>query len=138
MLALGAATIVIVQVLIGTQVREEIDVISKSLGFDMRAYWVDELSSVYLMHRAVSLIVTALCGYVAFLALTSNNQRIKRLGMAAFVFICVELLAGILLGFAGMPAIAQPIHLLFATLLFWSMFALFLESRPELRSQTNH
>jgi heme a synthase len=129
MLALGAASLVIIQVLIGTQVREEIDVISKSLGFDMRAYWVDELSSVYLLHRAVSLIVTALCGYVAYLAFTSNNERIKRLGIAAFAFVGVEILAGLILGFAGMPAIAQPIHLLFATLLFWSMFALFLEAK---------
>jgi cytochrome c oxidase assembly protein subunit 15 len=125
--AILASIAVLIQVLIGTQVREEIDVISKSLGFDMRAYWVDELSSIFLMHRAFSLIVATLCGCAAYLAY--NSQLLKNLGILAFVFLAIEIIAGIALGFLGMPIFLQPIHLLFSSLLFWSMFALFLAAK---------
>jgi len=127
--AILATIAVLIQVLIGTQVREEIDIISKSLGFDMRAFWVDELSSIFLMHRAFSLIVSALCGYVAYIAYKS--PLLKNLGILAFAFLGIEIIAGIVLGFFGMPIIVQPIHLLFSSLLFWSMFAIFLAAKKQ-------
>lgn len=119
-----AALMVLLQILIGTQVREEIDVIAKSMGFDMRALWVDELSSTFLIHRAFSLIVTAACAYAVYLSLQTQDKSFRLLGKLSALVIALELIAGVILGFAGMPAAFQPIHLLLATVLFWSMFAI--------------
>ncbi|MEX1189777.1 MAG: COX15/CtaA family protein [Bacteroidia bacterium] len=114
----------LIQILIGTQVREEIDVIAKTLGYDMRAAWVDELSSTFMIHRAFSLILAVASGYVIYLGMNAKNRGFYRLSILAMVVLGIELIAGIILGFAGMPAFFQPIHLLLATMLFWVMFAL--------------
>lgn len=115
---------VVIQLLIGTQVREEIDVIAKQIGFSLRSEWVEQLSSTYLIHRSFSLVVALLVAYTGYLAFKTNDLGMKRLGIACMTFVGVEILAGIILGFAGMPAFFQPVHLLFATLLIWITYSI--------------
>jgi cytochrome c oxidase assembly protein subunit 15 len=118
-----SAAAVLVQVLIGTQVREEIDVIANEFGLTQRSEWVSGLSSVYLIHRAFSLIVLVFCVMTAYLATRSSDKGLRLTGLALFGFAALELIAGISLGFAGMPPAMQPVHLLCATLLFWLGFS---------------
>jgi cytochrome c oxidase assembly protein subunit 15 len=118
-----AALLVLVQLLIGTQVREEIDIIAKQLGFELRSIWVGQLSSVYLIHRAFSLVVTVICVVAGYLAFKSHDKGLRYTGMGIFAFTGLGLLAGISLGFAGMPPAMQPIHLVAATVLFWLAFS---------------
>ncbi|MCB0820566.1 MAG: COX15/CtaA family protein [Bacteroidetes bacterium] len=118
-----ATASVLVQTLIGTQVREEIDTVAKLLGAGMRSSWVDELSSVYLIHRAFSLVAAITCGVTAYLAIQSSHKSLRFFAIALFGFTAIELLAGISLGFAGMPPAMQPVHLLSATVLFWLGFS---------------
>jgi cytochrome c oxidase assembly protein subunit 15 len=114
---------VLIQVLIGTQVREEIDVIAREMGLELRNIWVDELSSVYLIHRAFSMIVTVFCGITAYLSLKSNDSGLRSTGIALAGLTVLEIIAGISLGLAGMPPAMQPIHLLAATAIFWLSFS---------------
>lgn len=118
-----AALLVLVQLLIGTQVREEIDIIAKQLGFELRSQWVSELSSVYLIHRAFSLVVTVICIVAGYLAFKSHDKGLRCTGLGIFTFTALGLLAGISLGFAGMPPAMQPLHLVAATVLFWLTFS---------------
>jgi cytochrome c oxidase assembly protein subunit 15 len=118
-----AAAAVLIQVLIGTQVREEIDLIAREMGLELRNIWVDELSSVYLIHRAFSMIVTVFCGITAYLSLKSNDSGLRSTGIALAGLTVLEIIAGISLGFAGMPPAMQPIHLLAATAIFWLSFS---------------
>ena len=128
-IALLAAIFTLIQILIGTQVREEIDVLAKGLGEEFRSVWADSLSSVLTMHMAFSLLLTAVSGYAAYLTRSSSTCTIRRWGKRILAFIGIELIAGISLKYFGMPALAQPIHLLVATLLFWSFFSLWLDSK---------
>ena len=54
-----------IQIVLGTQVREEVDVLMKSLGVNVsRDGWVDQLSSMVLVHRSFSLLIIAFSYYL--------------------------------------------------------------------------
>lgn len=102
------------QILLGTQVREEVDVLAKA-GTE-RALWIDQLSSKFIFHRSYSLLILALVG-----ALFLWNQPLPRplrtvrlLG----ALVAIEVLVGVVLAYVEMPKVAQPLHLLSALGMF--------------------
>jgi cytochrome c oxidase assembly protein subunit 15 len=111
--------LLIVQVALGTAVREQIDVISRQLNYDAREYWIAKLDYVFYIHRSFSLVVAAFCLYIFWqvkksgVVLLSNN----------LIIICVAavIVLGIAMAYFNIPAIAQPLHLLFSSLLFISL-----------------
>ncbi len=54
---ISALILMLVQVILGTQVREEIDQISASLGNMMRGTWIEQLGLPFFIHRSFSLIL---------------------------------------------------------------------------------
>jgi len=46
----------LIQIIMGTQVRQEIDVIARNLGYADRSAWIESLSSLFLVHRSFSLL----------------------------------------------------------------------------------
>ena len=115
----GAALLLtVLQVLVGTQVREEIDVLAKMLGSDQRDLWVDGLSSVFTLHKSASLMVLALNGFLIYQVLHTANDRARRMAALLGGLLFLEVVLGIVLNYAGMPGAAQTLHLLCATLIF--------------------
>ena len=49
----------LIQVLLGTQVRQQIDVIAKSLAHTQRELWIEQLDWVFKVHRSFSLLLLA-------------------------------------------------------------------------------
>ena len=49
--------LMLVQVVLGTQVREQIDQVASSLGDMLRGEWVDRVGVVFLIHRSFSLVL---------------------------------------------------------------------------------
>lgn len=110
------------QIILGTQVRQEIDEITKALGYDARASWIDELGTNFYVHRSYSILVLIANGLIIY-----RNKKLK-LGLpltellAGILFF--EVLAGVIMAYFGMPAALQPVHLLlgiamFAVQFFW-------------------
>jgi cytochrome c oxidase assembly protein subunit 15 len=117
--------LLLVQIVLGTQVREQVDEISKSLNYTQRELWIGQLDNLFFIHRSFSWLVAAGC-----LLLFWKARAIAALRKTAWlIFICTALTiaAGIIMDYLHMPALAQPLHLLLASLLLMSVFTLRLE-----------
>lgn len=113
----------LIQIVLGIQVREEIDWM-KSMTEIVRSEWLTEIGTLFYVHRSYSLLIVAIVGWFSYYnwkkgALTTPIKLlIGAIGM--------EVLLGIVLTYAGMPAFAQPLHLLLASVAFGVIFYLFL------------
>lgn len=105
----------LVQVLWGTQVREEVDQLVQS-GVTDRSTWVDQLSALFDIHRSFSWLVLLLnIGWIYLLH--KNGQRLRVMGLTLALLI-IQILGGVVLTYAGMPAALQPVHLFGGILMF--------------------
>ncbi len=109
--------ITFVQLFLGTQVRESIDVLVKQ-GYT-REYWVNHLGLPFFIHRSFSWIVLIGMGYMFWLNKKSENVQIVS---TSFYILIAEILTGVLLAYADMPGLVQTAHLLFATVMFGVLF----------------
>lgn len=109
--------ITFVQLFLGTQVRESIDLLVKQ-GYS-RQYWVNHLGIPFFIHRSFSWLVLIGMVYVFWLNKKSDNLKIIA---TSFYLLLLEILTGVLLAYADMPGLVQTSHLLFATVLFGVLF----------------
>jgi cytochrome c oxidase assembly protein subunit 15 len=132
-ISLLALALLTIQIILGTAVREQIDVISKQLDYGGRQYWVGQLNAMFYIHRSFSLLVAAACIYTFI--------QFKKAGLHLFssrlLIFCVagEIVLGITLAYFDMPAFAQPLHLLFSSLLFVALFNNWLHSSAAVNSR---
>ncbi len=113
-LSILALILMLVQIGLGTQVRESIDSLDQA-GV-ARANWMDQIDWVFYVHRSFSLLILALN-----LWLWRENKR-KGLGYWQWNYVvlvmAIEILMGIILAYFDLPYFAQPSHLLLGALLF--------------------
>lgn len=118
----------LLQVLWGTQVREEVDALVHS-GVSDRDSWIDQLSYRFDLHRSFSWLVLALnVGWVYLLF--KSNLRLRSMGLT-IALLALQIAGGVILNYAGMPAALQPVHLFGGILLFGVLWhaTLFTQSR---------
>ncbi len=120
-LSYSLIVILLVQIVLGTQVREQIDEISKSLKYQQRELWISRLNSIFIIHRSFSWLVA-----IGGIALWFKSRGIKSLQANTFFILgCIvaTIVAGLVMAFYNVPAIAQPLHLLLACILVLSVFS---------------
>lgn len=110
------------QILLGTQLREEVDIVAFTLGDALRAEWIENLGRNFYIHRTFSIVVLALHVYLAYLLYQLNDPRLKRWTNAMLVIVLAEIVFGVILTYFAMPPVMQPLHLTFAALLFGVQF----------------
>ncbi len=109
-LAIG---LTIIQILLGVQVRQEIDfLVADQVD---RGALIGSLDIDFYFHRSFSWLVLAVNGVLAWL----NYQQKIGLPVLKYIIglIIVEFITGVLFSYADMPAYIQPVHLLVANIL---------------------
>jgi cytochrome c oxidase assembly protein subunit 15 len=110
----------IIQITLGTQIREAIDVIAMQLAD--RNLWIDQLGLSFYMHRSFSLVILALHSYIVFL-LFKETSLMKSWAYLLLCFVITEVLTGVIMAYFAIPAFVQPIHLVLSTVIvglqFW-------------------
>jgi len=116
-LALGFVCIgvLLLQIGLGTGVREEVDALSQA-GVSNRSLWVDMLSFLFKVHRSFSIIV--LTGIALLSIWIIQTRTVSTWPRVLLALVIIEILAGMGLAYLGMPAIVQPLHLMLAVLSF--------------------
>jgi heme a synthase len=102
------------QSVLGTMVRMYVDDVSKTLHYEQRQTWLANLPVAFLMHRSFSWVILIGALFIAWYC--KNIQAIKNKTFLLAAIIVLSMLTGIVLFYAGMPALAQPLHLLLAAL----------------------
>jgi cytochrome c oxidase assembly protein subunit 15 len=108
--------ITFIQMFLGTQVREYIDVLTKQ-GFE-RESWSDKLGLSFLIHRSFSWLVLVILTFIAWKNEAGEKIKILR---TCYVLLALELTSGVLLAYANMPGLVQTSHLIFATILLGTL-----------------
>lgn len=123
-----AMAMTLLQVAMGTQVREAIDYIAHEHGYIDRQYWRDSFPIIFYVHRSFSSIILFTNLWLAWkiYQLNDRNGLLLRIVYVLVGLIATAILAGVSLDRLGFPAIAQPVHLLMANLIFGAQFFLFI------------
>jgi cytochrome c oxidase assembly protein subunit 15 len=117
-----ALVVTFIQIVLGTQVREQIDQVASVSDYMHRDSWVSQLGNVFKVHRSMSILVTLLNAYLVYLLWPTAVVGLRRLLGAILGLLGLEIIAGIVLAYLALPAIVQPVHLTLATLLFGAQF----------------
>lgn len=113
-LLLSSSIVLLIQIVLGTEVREAIDVIAASMA--NRNLWIGRLGLEFLVHRSFSLVVLIINVLLVFkLMKTSYNKTLSRI---LLILILGAILTGAGMGYFGVLPVLQPIHLLLATITF--------------------
>jgi len=122
---IAAMIMTLLQVAMGTQVREAVDFIARE-HID-RQYWRDDFPIIFYIHRSFSSIILFTNLWLVWKLYQSVDKQslLFRTGLALAALVIIAILAGISLDRLGVPAIVQPIHLLMANLIFGAQFFLY-------------
>lgn len=118
--------LILVQIVLGTQVRENVDSVARSLGEAQRENWISKLGSIYSYHTSFYfVIILALFYWINQLRnIFPQESTVKNYSYLLIGLLFSEILFGMIMNKFAIPAILQPLHLLFATLLFVSSFVI--------------
>jgi len=118
-----------VQIFLGIQIRESVDLISRFATDLNRDQWIDAVPWIFYVHRSFSWVILGLCGWLLW-RVYQSPLRHSSAGPALhilFWLVVFEMLLGASLNYLGFPRVAQPVHLLAAHLIFgllWFLWAL--------------
>lgn len=130
-LILIALILMLVQTVLGTQVREQVDQLTKMFGDEAsRDGWVSKIDFMIYVHRSASLVVTGLIFYLWYK--TKKAGQFFKFMNAAFAMVMLSTLTGAILFYFDIPKVLQPIHLLLsAGIIGTLMFGLTLKEKSE-------
>lgn len=121
------AAVLLLQFILGTMVRVHVDEISKSLDYQQRGSWLNDEIFLFVIHRSFSWVVFLMAIWLAW-SQRKNNSLVRKQFFALAGTIILSMTTGITLYLADMPATAQPVHLLLASIAITQTVALFLQS----------
>jgi cytochrome c oxidase assembly protein subunit 15 len=114
----------VLQVILGTQVRQEIDLISASMDYNDRGTWIEKLGTVFYFHRSFSILLFIAHLYFVYKVQKSfrGESTVALMSYLLISFLVLEILAGVAMNYLEIPAVAQPIHMLLGSLIIGVQF----------------
>jgi len=127
----GVIVVSLVQLVIGTQVREAVDVIAKSANNSDRHTWIENLPWVFALHRYLAWPVVLINAYliVRILQWVPSKSVLKAAALALATVLIATMVMGMSMQKLHLPMFAQPLHLWFASLIFGLQFFIYIVLR---------
>ncbi len=129
----------LIQMIMGTQVRESVDIIAKALNNSSRELWVERLHIIFYVHRSFSSLIlfTNLWLVWKLWKTLPAEHLLRKLAVVLMGLLVATILLGVTMDRLHFPAFAQPLHLWFASLIFGVQFAMWNLYRASLRRHSN-
>ena len=121
----------LIQIAMGTQVRQFIDEQVKLFGFENKNHSLMNPSFKFYFHRSFTIAIV-LVNFAMFYINQLKNLGYKIINWVVFL-IFLEAITGILMYYAEIPLGTQAIHLMSGALLFGLQFYLWLQSRKTVK-----
>lgn len=119
-ISLIAIILLLIQIVLGTQVREQVDHISASLNFTQREIWIGKLNYIFYIHRTFSIVIAGVCLYL-FLQYR-KYQTLQASSWLMLICVLLNIFLGIIMAYFNVPPIAQPLHLLLSSILITTVY----------------
>ena len=110
----------LIQITIGTQVREFVDIQYESFGPEKKEMWLTNPNFYFYFHRSFSILIF-LVNLILFYLAYRKKMYLGIIEKIMFI-IFLEIVVGIAMYYGDFPLLSQPIHLILATLLFSYQF----------------
>lgn len=124
-----AIVLTMLQIVLGTQVRQHIDEQVDLVGYTAKNLWLNNPEITFYIHRSFSIVVFLLNAW-----LLMRNRKLN-LGHHSFnwvvLLILIEIATGVLMNYFEFPFLTQPIHLVVASLLFGIQFYILLTANKK-------
>jgi len=118
--------ITLTQIVLGTQVREDIDIMAKTLGQEQRNDWLSQIEGAYHVHKYFYYAVVAGLGiwFYQLRKLSFFHPVFRGLMGIVIMSTGLEIVLGIAMHHLGIPPWIQPVHLMLATVIAGAEFSL--------------
>jgi len=122
-----AIAVTVLQIVLGTEVREAIDAISKSF-YSNRGTWINKVGENFVFHRDLAVLVAIINVVVYKIVMDRFGGKAKELlvGGSIMIVLIIQVVSGIILANFALPPYAQALHILFSSVLFTLQFYLYL------------
>ncbi|WP_394970705.1 heme A synthase [uncultured Croceitalea sp.] len=122
----GSLFITLIQIILGTQVRQFVDEQIDVVGENAKELWLLKPTLQFYIHRSLSILVVLINGYL-FFKIKKYSLGFEKINWVIYLIV-FEVLTGILMYYIEFPFGSQPLHLVLASLLFGVQFYLVLET----------
>ncbi len=120
----------LMQLVLGTQVREAVDLIAKQSNYVNRHLWIDNISAIFAIHKYSAIALVILNGWLIFQIVThTRSVLLRRLNLFLGFLIIGTVVMGMSMDRLNLPIFAQPLHLWFASLIFGTQLAVLIVMR---------
>jgi len=128
MLLIVSIVLTVLQITLGTEVREGIDAVAKQLLFQQRNIWVARAGEIFSYHRDLAILVALVNVFVYQIVMNKFGGKATalRLGNLIVLVLVIQIASGLILSNFALPPFTQVIHLVFSTILFSLQFYLYL------------
>lgn len=120
----------LIQIGLGTQVRQLVDETVRMVGYNQKQLWLDNPDIKFYIHRSLSILVLLTNGLLWYLN-RKYNYGLNQLTNALVAVIGLEIFTGILMYYFDFPFLTQPLHLVIAALMFSLQFYIFVSIRTQ-------
>lgn len=114
------------QMIVGTQVRQQIDRFSHALADQPRQTWIDGLGYLFMGHKNMALLLT-IATFLLLRKMKQNGINVTFPFSALLIITLVEFGVGLGLNFLGLPWFLQPTHLVLAGMVLSIQFYMLLK-----------
>lgn len=118
-----------IQMILGTEVREEVDLIKNAIPelVPPRSTWIESLGQIFKTHRTFSWLLVISGAYLGYILWKEEiTGQLKKIGIVNVILIFVQILIGVGLAYLSMPKTLQVLHLIGVSLMICTEFLMLL------------
>ncbi|AGC77797.1 cytochrome c oxidase assembly protein subunit 15 [Nonlabens dokdonensis] len=130
--AAGLIVLTLIQVVMGTQVRQYIDEQVDLFGYPLSSAWLENGPLVFLIHRSYSILLVVLHGWFIYKAVHTFHHPKRSYTILAVLFV-ITILSGVFMNYLDFPFGSQAVHLVIASLILGMQFYLWMRLRVALK-----
>jgi cytochrome c oxidase assembly protein subunit 15 len=121
-------TLTLVQVVLGTQVRQYIDDQIDVFGYPLQSEWLENGPIKFYIHRSFSIVLMLVHAWFIYLAVKKfNHPKSSYYYLAAMLIITI--FSGVLMNYVDFPFGSQAVHLVIASFILGIQFYLWMRLR---------
>jgi cytochrome c oxidase assembly protein subunit 15 len=123
-----ALFLTVIQIVLGTEVRESVDAVSQTMNQMNRSEWVQNVGTMFNIHRDLAILVV-IVNFTLLVLIRSkylgNSYQFKFVTYALFLVV-IQIIVGLTLAYMPLPPVSQALHIVVASLVFGAQYYLLL------------